>query len=67
MSPLNAVMVDWKRQQAECKKCLGFGYVNSEIRHENGRQPYAWAAKCECQPSTMAELEEAVAQEKANA
>lgn len=55
--------MDWKRRQAECKKCNGAGYSQSEARHDDGQGPHAWAARCECQPRTMGELEEAVAQE----
>ena len=58
-------MTDWKKQQAECRKCLGTGYFQSEMRHMNGRQPHAWVVLCECQPKTLPELEEAAAQEAA--
>ena len=33
---------------AVCPKCHGTDYVQSEVKHENGRQPHAWAAICEC-------------------
>lgn len=55
--------VDWEKRQAECRKCQGIGYRQSEATHESGRGK-AWAALCECQPSTFAELEEAAAQER---
>lgn len=36
---------------AKCEKCHGLGFTFSGAKHENGRQPNAWAARCECQPS----------------
>jgi hypothetical protein len=58
-------MTDWIRLQRECKHCRGRGYVQSEIRHPNGRQPHARAARCVyCQPMTVPELNEAAAQEE---
>lgn len=54
----------WKQRQAECKACLGLGYVVSEMRHPDGHGPHAWAALCECQPRTIPELAEAAAEER---
>jgi hypothetical protein len=55
--------MDWKQRQKECKKCKGRGYTASEAKHEDGRGSNAWAVRCECQPRTLEELEEAAAQE----
>ncbi len=57
--------MDWNRRQKECKRCSGIGYVQSEMRHEDGSTRHAWAALCECQPRTFEERTEAVAQEAA--
>lgn len=56
--------MNWKERQKNCPRCRGVGYVNSEARHPNGRQPHAWAAQCECQPKTLEELAEAAEQER---
>lgn len=56
--------MNWKERQKDCPRCQGVGYVNSEARHSNGRQPHAWAVRCECQPTTLEELAEAAEQEK---
>lgn len=56
-------MVNWKKQQAECKKCNGFGYVTSELMHASGGPYPAWIAKCECQPSNLEEMQEAILQD----
>lgn len=53
----------WKERQRNCRKCLGTGYRQSEMRHPDGHGPHAWAVLCECQPRTMSELEEAAAEE----
>lgn len=55
--------MNWKQKQAECKKCQGIGYTQSAMRHEDGHGAHAWAAQCECQPRTLAELKEAAEQE----
>jgi hypothetical protein len=55
---------NWEQKQKECRKCFGFGYVQSELRHEDGQGGPAWAARCECQPQTLEDWEEAIAQEK---
>ena len=57
--------MDWNQRQTECKKCGGMGYVQSEMRHEDGSGRLAWAALCECQPRTFAERAEAAEQEAA--
>ena len=59
-----AAKKEWKQRQAECAKCQGIGYRQSEAKHEDGVGQHAWAARCECQPTTMQELADAVAQER---
>ena len=57
-------MTDWIAKQKDCKRCRGWGYVQSEMRHEDGSGRAAWSALCQyCQPSTVPEWEEAAAQE----
>lgn len=36
----------------DCKKCQGFGYTQSEVRHDSGRGP-AYASLCECVNITL--------------
>lgn len=53
------MMTDWKGKQDECTKCHGYGYTQSESRHADGRGQHAWASRCECQPKTLTEMNEA--------
>ena len=57
-------MTDWIEKRQNCQICNGTGYVQSEMRHANGRQPHAWAALCECRPQTLSEVLEAALQEQ---
>lgn len=42
-----------------CKKCLGFGYVDSKERHSDGSGHPAWAVRCsECQPDNLMETDD---------
>ena len=59
-------MTDWAKRQTECAKCRGGGYVYGEYCQSKsgnvGREPL-WVMRCECQPQTMPDLEEAVQKE----
>ena len=52
----------WKQRQRNCPMCQGLGHVRSEAPHGSGRGK-AWAVRCECQPQTLEEMEEAAKEE----
>lgn len=53
----------WTQRQAACQQCHGTGYVQSEARHAEGRGAHAWAKRCICQPTSLRDLTEALAEE----
>ena len=60
---MKRITIDWVRKRKSCKICNGTGYVQSEMRHENGRQSHAWAVLCECRPQTLQDVLQAALQE----